>query len=396
MDEKVMVAGHLCLDISPSFPNLQECDISEVFSSGRLTMVDKAVLSTGGAVSNTGLAMAKLGVDVALNGKIGADAFGDIIRRLIGEEHAGALKVVADQSSSYTIVLAPPGIDRFVLHNPATNDTFGPEDIDYDLAGQCALFHFGYPPLMKCMYQNDGRELARIYNRIKNMGVTTALDMAMPDPSARSGQVNWTAILERVLPYVDIFLPSIEEVAFMLNRELFDKRKARAQGGDPVLAYEAADCTAISSRLLDMGTGAIAIKCGITGLYLRTAPKERIESMGAACPEDVSGWSDRELWASTFKADNFRSALGAGDATIAGFLCALIRGYSPEDSLNIANTVGWQNVQAIDALSGIGNWHSVLEMLADKDRQRNTIRLDSEGWRFRQTEQIYCGPQDRG
>ncbi len=76
-------------------------------------------------------------------------------------------------------------------------------------------------------------------------------------------------------------------------------------------------------------------------------------------PEDVAGWSDRELWASTYKADNFRFALGAGDATIAGFLCALIRGYSPADSLNIANTVGWQNVQAIDALSGIGNWQTV-------------------------------------
>ena len=392
---KVMVAGHLCLDISPTFTTYGKYNLADIFSPGKLTTVGKATLSTGGPVSNTGLALAKLGVDVVLDGKIGADEFGRIIRNMIGEQRAGTLKIVRGQSSSYTIVLAPPGIDRFVLHNPATNDTFGPEDINYELAQQCILFHFGYPPLMKRMYENEGSELAEIYKQVKNLGVTTSLDMAMPDPTAPSGQVDWIRILEKTLPHVDIFLPSLEEIAFMVDRTLFEKRKDQTKGGDPVLAYKPEDCTSISARLLSMGTKIIAIKCGIRGLYLRTAGAEQIAKVGSARPKDVAVWADRELWASTFKADNFCSALGAGDATIAGFLCGFLRGFSPLDTLLIANTVGWQNVQAMDALSGIGDWPTTLQLLLDKNRIRNPLEIDHPGWIFSASEQVFFGPYDR-
>jgi len=395
MRKKVMVAGHLCLDITPKFPAGERLNISDVFSPGKLTNVEEAVLSTGGPVSNTGLAMAKLDVDVVLNGKVGKDTFGNVIRQLVGEERAAALKTVCDQSTSYTIVLAPPGIDRFVLHNPATNDTFGADDIDYELAKQCVLFHFGYPPLMKRMFENNGIELVEMYKRIKNLGVTASLDMAMPDPASGSGQADWQIILEKTLPYVDIFVPSIEEIAFMLDRDLFEKRKAQAKREDPVLVYEPKDCADISSKLLSLGAKIIAIKCGIRGVYLRTGNAEQIGAVGTACPKDVNGWANREIWAGSFKAENFASALGAGDATIAGFLCGFIRGFSPEDTLQIANTVGWQNVQAIDALSGIKNWQSTLELLEDKNRPRNPVGLDCDDWHYCESQQVYYGPRDK-
>ena len=393
-NEKVMVAGHLCLDITPKFPVSQIVNISDVFSPGKLTEVGQAVLSAGGPVPNTGLAMAKQGVEVVLAGKVGEDAFGNIIKQLVGEKRAAAFKTVCDQSTSYTVVLAPPGIDRFVLHNPATNDTFGADDIDYELAKQCVLFHFGYPPLMRRMYENNGTELVKIYKRVKDLGVTTSLDMAMPDPASSSGQANWQIIIERVLPYVDIFLPSIEEITFMLNRDLFEKRKAAASGEDPVLVYEPKDCTDISEKLLSIGVKIVAIKCGIRGLYLRTGKADRIAVIGTACPKDVNAWADREIWAGSFKAEKFASTLGAGDATIAGFLCGFLRGFSPEDTLQIANAVGWQNVQSIDTLSGIKNWQSTLEMLKDKNRVRNPVGLNSDSWRYSQSQQIYYGPRD--
>lgn len=392
---KVMVAGHLCLDITPRFPDSMKSNVSEVFAPGRLTNVEDAVLSTGGAVSNTGLALAKLGVDVVLNGKVGEDAFGDIIRRTVGEERAKAFKTVSDQKTSYTIVLALPGVDRFVLHNPATNDTFGPEDIDYNLARECILFHFGYPPLMKRMYENDGTELAELFKRIKELGVTTSLDMAMPDPSSQSGQVNWVTILEKVLPYVDIFEPSIEEITFMVDRALFNKKKVQAGDKDPVSVYEPKDCTRISSQLLGMGAKIVAIKCGVRGLYLRTAGKEKLQAMGASCPKEIDSWSNREIWASTLKADRFQSALGAGDATIAGFLCGIIKSLSPQETLQIANSVGWQNVQAMDALSGIIDWPTTLEIINDKERLRNPLETGTSKWRFSAKEQIYFGPNDK-
>jgi sugar/nucleoside kinase (ribokinase family) len=395
MKEKVMVAGHLCLDITPKFSSGEKLNINDVFSPGKLTNVEEAVLSAGGPVPNTGLAMAKLGVDVVLNGKVGEDTFGNVIKQLVGEERAAAFKTVSDQNTSYTIVLAPPGVDRFVLHNPATNDTFGADDIDYDLAKKCVLFHFGYPPLMKRMFENDGAELVKIYKRVKDLGVTTSLDMAVPDPTSGSGQVNWQVILERTLPFVDIFQPSLQEIAFMLDRNLFEKRKAQAKGEDPVLFYEPADCTAISDKLLSMGVRIAAVKCGIRGLYLRTAQATRLGDMGSAGPKDKDLWTDREMWAGSFKAENFGSALGAGDATIAGFLCGFLRGFSPEKALQIANTVGWQNVQTIDTLSGIKDWQTTLELLKDKSRTRNPAGVDSDQWPYCESQQVYYGPNDK-
>jgi len=218
--------------------------------------------------------------------------------------------------------------------------------------------------------------------------------MAMPDPTSSSGQANWQIILERVSPYVDIFLPSIEEIVFMLDRDLFEKRKAAAGGEDPVLVYEPEDCTDISDKLLSMGVKIVAIKCGIRGVYLRTGNSEQISAIGTACPKDINAWANREMWAGSFKTENFASALGAGDATIAGFLCGFLRGFSPEYALQIANIVGWQNVQTIDTLSGIKNWQSTLELLKDKSKPRNPVGLDSDSWRYSQSQQIYYGPRD--
>ena len=186
-----------------------------MLSPGKLINVGKAVLSTGGSVSNTGLAMARLGADVLLNGKIGDDEIGAIIKKLVGQNRADSLRTVAGQASSYSIVLAIPGIDRIFLHNPGTNDTFIADDIDYEALEDCRLFHFGYPTLMKKFYENDGIELIDMFQRAKCTGVITSLDMSLPDPQSHSGRVNWRGILKNVLPFVDIFLPSIEEIAFM-------------------------------------------------------------------------------------------------------------------------------------------------------------------------------------
>ena len=396
MNEKVMVAGHLCIDITPKFPPGVDYDISQMFSPGSLTTIAEAVFSTGGPVSNTGLAMAKLGTDVALNGKVGDDAFGDIIRKLVGPENAKSLKIVPGQNTSYTLVFAVPGVDRFVMHDPGANDTFGPEDIDYDTVKKCRLFHFGYPPLMKRMLDDDGKELVQIYRHVKELGITTSLDMAMPDPSAPSGLVDWKKILKKVLPHVDIFVPSIEEITFMLDRDLFDRKKSQSAGTDPVLAYDAGDCVKITKQLLSMGIKIAVIKCGINGLYLRTASQEQVCTIGSACPKDTNAWADRELWAGTFEVKNFASALGAGDATIAGFLCAFLRGFSPEDSLRIANTVGSQNVQAVDALSGIQDWPITLKLVNDKERTRNPLVIETNGWQFSSEEQLFYGPDDKG
>lgn len=392
---KVMVAGHLCLDITPKFAGTEKPDLGKIFAPGRLTNVEGAVLSPGGVVFNTGMALDKLGTEVVLNGKVGDDVFGDIIRETVGAQRAKSFRRVAGQGTSYSIVMSPPGIDRFVLHNPATNDSFCPEDIDYGLAGECALFHFGYPPLMKRMYEKDGAELAEIFMRVKGLGVITSLDMAMPDPNSGPGQVNWQKILENVLPFTDIFVPSIEEISFMLYPALFYERKEQAGDTDPVSVYSPRDCEMISARLLQMGARVILIKCGEKGLYLRTAPFDRMDSMSPSFPMDMGAWANREMWAGAYKPGSFRSALGAGDATVAGFLNAILKSYPAQEALQIACALGWQNIQAVDALSGIKDWATTLEIMKDKERPRNLPGTGTGNWQFSAKKQVYYGPGDK-
>ena len=394
-NNKIMVAGHIALDIAPRFPKMLTGKFHEIFTPGKLIHVEDALINTGGPVSNTGLAMAKLGIDVVLNAKVGNDEFGNITKKLIGPQRASAIKTVEGQNSSYTVILALAGIDRIFLHNPGTNDTFGADDVDYHTAANCELFHFGYPPLMRRMFEDAGEELLKIFKHVKEMGVTTSLDMALPDPSSAAGKVDWKKIIEKILPYVDIFIPSIEETTFMLDRPLFEQHKTESAGQDPVLFYKPKDYTASSDELLAMGGKIIVLKSGIQGCYLRTASTEQIESIGTCCPLDVQAWSNRELWAASFKTDKFGSAAGSGDSTIAGFLSAFVRGFSPEQCLKIANAVGWQNVQEIDTLSGIKDWKSTIKFVEDKDKPRNELSIDAKGWRYNETEKIFLGPQDR-
>ena len=135
---KTMVAGHICLDITPGFNPLLEGGFNEIFAPGKLINVEEVVIGTGGTVSNTGLAMTKLGIDVCLNGKVGDDEFGRMIKDRVGFDKSAAFKTVSGQSSSYSIVLALPGVDRIFLHHPGTNDTFTADDFDYDALSKCS------------------------------------------------------------------------------------------------------------------------------------------------------------------------------------------------------------------------------------------------------------------
>lgn len=67
--KKVIAAGHICLDITPMFPDRKVQHPGELLSPGKLLEVGAADVHTGGSVANTGLAMKKLGADGIFDGK---------------------------------------------------------------------------------------------------------------------------------------------------------------------------------------------------------------------------------------------------------------------------------------------------------------------------------------
>ncbi|MCR4591471.1 MAG: carbohydrate kinase family protein [Lachnospiraceae bacterium] len=379
MQKKVIVAGHICIDITPAMKGRSVQDIGDYLSPGKLINVGSADIHTGGVVANTGLAMKLLGADVSLAGKIGDDSFGSMIESIVSVYGAekGLIKKKGE-STSYSIVLAIPGVDRIFLHNPGANDTFTADDIPADLLNDAALFHFGYPPIMKKMYENDGEELARVMKLARDAGAATSLDLSAVDPDSEAGKADWKKILSKVLPLTDIFVPSIEELAFMLDRDMYMRVSERAGNKDFTSALSLdKDIIPLAEQCLNMGTGIILIKCGAPGMYYHTAGEERIKKISGRAGLDAAGWAGKSGFEKSFKPERILSGTGAGDTSAAAFLTSLLNGCPVEKCAVYAAATGACCVTGYDALSGLKSFDEIDKMI-------------SSGWE-KTKEELYAG-----
>ena len=353
MKKKIIAAGHICIDITPVFPKGTHCaDISQLMVPGRLIHMDAADVHTGGSVANTGLALKLLGADVRLLGKVGNDAFGTMVKDILASYGAGGLVVDEESTTSYSVVVAIPGIDRIFLHSPGANNTFTNGDIPEEALEDGAIFHIGYPPVMRRLYENDGAELAAILRRVKDHGIATSMDMTNIDPNSEAGKINWETILAETLPYTDFFVPSFEELCFMLNRERYDALSAR--GGDMTEGLNMLqDVKPLAEKCLALGCKAVLIKCGISGMYYKTSDKATMETVGSRLELNADSWADQEGIQPCFKADQVLSGTGAGDTSIAAFLLAAAEGKNPAQCAALAAAEGACAVTAYDALGGL-------------------------------------------
>ena len=80
--KRVIVAGHVCVDLTPTF------DTPPPMEPGRLIAVGPLALVAGGCVSNTGLALASLGVPTQLVASAGADELGRVLVALLATSAA--------------------------------------------------------------------------------------------------------------------------------------------------------------------------------------------------------------------------------------------------------------------------------------------------------------------
>jgi sugar/nucleoside kinase (ribokinase family) len=141
-----------------------------------------------------------------------------------------------------------------------------------------------------------------------------------------------------------------------------------------------------------MGAKMVALKVGERGLYLRTASAPVLTEMGRCQLQDAASWSNRELWAPCFSTQ-VTGTTGSGDATIAGFLMGLLRGMSPQETLQAACAVGACNVEAVDALSGIRSWPETTERIrAGWLRLPVALDLAKAGWSWDDTHEVWVGP----
>lgn len=378
----ILVAGLICLDVIPDFPAGAHLSLADVMVPGKLVDVEGIVLATGGPTTNTGLTLHRLGFPATIAGKISDDHFGGIILDIIskyGKSMVEKMIIAPGQCSSYTIIINLPGVDRIFLHSASVNNTFCAADVPGSAFDGIRLMHFGYPPIMKRFFENDGIETATLMRRAKEHGLTTSVDMSRPDPDSPAGRANWPVIMGNFLPHVDVFAPSVDEIVFMLDRPKFDRLCAQAGEGNMAALLTLDEVAAVADELLAMGPAVVCLKLGDQGFYCKaTSDAARLAAMGPLAPKDADAWLGKE-YACPCRSANVVGTTGSGDATIAGFLGALYKGMRMDEAAVRAVAVGAFSVEGRDSNSGVPSWEKVTERL-EKGWPESPSRVVAGAW----------------
>jgi sugar/nucleoside kinase (ribokinase family) len=311
-----VVAGHVCVDLSPELPALPLPRPGELVEIGPLAM------SPGGCVSNTAGDLAALGADVHVVGDAGDDELGTALVRMLRARgtRIDQLRLLPGRSTSYSVVVQRPGEDRSFWHHVGANTAFDGSEVDFAGAG---LLHVGYPSLLPALIASGGEALQALLARARNDGLTTSLDLAVLDPGSAAAEHDWPALLARVLPLVDVLSPSADDVRSTLHLDV---------GEDPESLRRTA------RRLVDMGAGIVLLTAGPAGLQLSTSDTARLGGAGAMFAGDEARqaqWSGRDEYMPALDVE-VHTTLGAGDAATAGLLFGLLAGLDPLESLGLA------------------------------------------------------------
>jgi len=362
INKKILVAGGICIDITPDLSSVPAEKFLTLLQPGKLISAKGLSVSTGCAVANVGLTLSRLGVPVRMIGKVGDDLFGMAMRDILSGEVPSAyddLVIDSSSSTSYSIILNPPGFDRTFIHSNGANEGFYASDIPLKALQWADLFQFGYPSLMRSVYRADGAELVSILQKARRAGLSTSVDFSLPDPTTPAGEVDWPLVLANSLPLVDVFVPSVEELTFLLKRETYNRINDDPSASfidlvTPELCFE------LSEQVLDYGVKIVLIKIGERGLYLRTAGPELWKRVGRGLDRLNTDWYSRELWAPAFSVE-VRTTNGAGDAAIAGFLSSLVQGVDPVTALQMSAAVGAYRVEGKGQAGDLPTWEAIYE-----------------------------------
>jgi sugar/nucleoside kinase (ribokinase family) len=310
----VLVAGHLCIDITPELAAVPD------LVPGQLYEIGPAQLTLGGCVANTGLALAAAGVPTRVCSRVGNDPLGEIARRLLAEQGVDLENVTttAGAATSYSIVLQVPARDRTFWHHAGANTVFTGREVNLD---EVDILHLGYPPLLPALLADDAAPLLNLLKEARSRGITTSLDLAVVDQRSRAAEVDWRRVFARIMPYVDIATPSLDDLTSAL---------AITRAPDDDLVEECAH------QLIDDGCAVAVVSAGARGAYAVSAGAARLAAAGASLSAVRSAWSSTAQWVPSAAPRLVVSTTGAGDAATAGLLYGLAHGAGIRQATHLA------------------------------------------------------------
>src|SRR5260221_1794697 len=177
---------------------------------GNIDFIEEIRLTVAGTAGGTVVDTAKLGLKSLAVGAVGDDEKADWVLLTLKKHgiDVSAMQRLKGVPTSATILNVRPNGDRPALHVRGASDHFDVPASIYDQVFDAPIIHLGGTGLLKRL---DGPASVTLLKEAKKRGRTVTFDLIAASAST-------IAIVEPLLPYIDYFMPSIEEARDMSGR----------------------------------------------------------------------------------------------------------------------------------------------------------------------------------
>ena len=232
--------------------------------------------------------LALLGNKVGFSSCIGDDPLGEVCVQRLGESGVDLSRVrrFSGKTTGLSVIL-PQQKQRYILTYPGTMYDMTLKDLDLNYVFSARHLHVSSYYLQRALRPG----LVELFQEAKGAGMTTSLD-TNDDPEDR-----WSADVQHLLKYVDVFLPNEREACKITQVE--DVNSA--------------------AEILSQKVPLVVVKRG---------------------PQPVLCYRGAEKYTASPLVTGVVDPVGAGDSFDAGFIHQFIRGVKIEDCLKFANITG--------------------------------------------------------
>jgi len=295
-------------------------------SSGPLKYINRFTKQIGGAESNFAIGVVRLGHSAGWISRLGNDEFGKYMVAFIRGEGVDTTQVKYDPD-------APTGLyfkERreygeskvYYYRRGSAASRLSPEDLDPSYIGSAKFLHItGITPALSETCYRTVKEAVKI---AKNRGVKISLD-----PNIRLklwSRERAREIIMELAARADIVLPGQSEGAILVGETEPEK---------------------IAARFLDLGVETVVIKLGKQGAYYACGAESKL----------VPG----------YPLEKVVDPIGAGDGFDAGFIAGLLKGYSTEEAVKLANVVGVLATTVTGDVEGLPTMEEVAVFKGEKE-----------------------------
>lgn len=197
----VVVIGELNVDLI-----LNQIDQFPVVGKEVLSRNMNLTLGSSSAIFASNLST--LDIKTSFVGKVGQDNFGDLVITSLSSRGVDTTNIIRDDvhQTGATIVLNF-GEDRAMVTYPGAMEHLRLEDVQEQVLQRARHLHMSSVFLQSGLTSN----LEALFKKAKDLGLTTSIDPQW-DPAE-----DWAINLEKLLPYVDVFMPNTAELMAFTN-----------------------------------------------------------------------------------------------------------------------------------------------------------------------------------